>query len=82
QLRKECNKEAKMNERAPMTKLKWNILGIVFCLLLVTILFRVKHKEDHFDKLGKENLHEVLHVPSSNRRNTSIQSKGGGEGGD
>ncbi|MCD7466482.1 Pollen receptor-like kinase 3 [Datura stramonium] len=65
-----------------MSKLKWIILGIVVCLLFVTILFCVKRKEDHFDKFGKENLHEGLHIPSLNRRNTNIQSKRGGGGGD
>ncbi|MCD7451358.1 Pollen receptor-like kinase 3 [Datura stramonium] len=79
QLGKECNKETKKDEGAPMPDLKWIILAIVACLLLVAILFRAKRKEDHFDKLGKENLDEGLHVPSSNRRTTSIQSKGGGD---
>ncbi|XP_016462155.1 pollen receptor-like kinase 3 [Nicotiana tabacum] len=79
QLGKECNKGKENNtfQRAPMSKLKWIILGLVVSLLLITILFKAKRKEDHFDKLGKENLDEGLHVSSSNRKNTSIHSKGG-----
>ncbi|KAK4343339.1 hypothetical protein RND71_036433 [Anisodus tanguticus] len=77
QLGKECNEETKKNQGAPMSKLKWIIFGIVVSLLLVTILFRAKRKEDHFDKLGKENLDEGLYVASTNRKSMSIQSKGG-----
>ncbi|KAK6774513.1 hypothetical protein RDI58_029752 [Solanum bulbocastanum] len=76
-LGKECNKGINKTQGAPMSKLKWIILGIVVSLLLMTILFRVKRKEDHFDKLGKENLDEGLHVGNSIRKSTSIHSKGG-----
>ncbi|XP_015060748.1 pollen receptor-like kinase 3 [Solanum pennellii] len=76
QLGKEC-KEMNKTQSAPMSKLKWILLGIVVCILLVTILFRVKRKEDHFDKLGKENLDDGLHVASSIRKSMSIHSKGG-----
>lgn len=76
QLGKEC-KEMNKTQSAPMSKLRWILLGIVVCILLVTILFRVKRKEDHFDKLGKENLDEGLHIASSIRKSMSIHSKGG-----
>ncbi|CAN4094547.1 unnamed protein product [Withania somnifera] len=75
-LGKECNKETKKTRGAPMFNLKWIILGIVVGILLVTILLRVRRKEDHFDKLAKENLDEGLHVASSNRKSFSIQSMG------
>lgn len=76
QLGKECIKETKKSRGAPMSKLKWILLGIVVSLLLVMILFRVKRKEDHFDKLGKENLDEGLHVASSNRKSSSLNISG------
>ncbi|XP_060210001.1 pollen receptor-like kinase 3 [Lycium barbarum] len=79
QLGKECNKgDTPQPQGTPWFNLKWIILAIVVSLLLVTILFRAKRKEDHFDKLGKENLDEGLHVASSNnRKSMSIRSKGG-----
>ncbi|CAN4096510.1 unnamed protein product [Withania somnifera] len=76
QLGKECNKETKETQGAPKFTLKWIILAIVVSLLLGAILFRVRRKEDRFDKLGKENLDEGLHVTSLNRKSLRIQSKG------
>lgn len=52
---------------------KWVILGVVVVLLLLTVLFKVKRKEENFNVLGKENLDEVVsvHIPSANRRSMS-----------
>ncbi|CDP03056.1 unnamed protein product [Coffea canephora] len=52
---------------------KWVILGVVVALLLMTIFFKAKQKEDHFDVLAKENIDDIVEVrvPSSNRRSTS-----------
>ncbi|KAK4391889.1 Pollen receptor-like kinase [Sesamum angolense] len=52
---------------------KWVILGVVVTVLLVTILFKAKKKEENFRVLGKENLDDVVQVrvASINRRTGS-----------
>ncbi|EPS68284.1 receptor-like protein kinase 3 [Genlisea aurea] len=68
---------------------KWVILGVVVGILLVTILFKAKKKDDDFTMLRKENLDEVIqvNVPSTVRRSASSRrgsfsgSRRGNDGG-
>ncbi|XP_075502112.1 pollen receptor-like kinase 3 isoform X2 [Primulina tabacum] len=57
---------------------KWIFLGIVAALLLVTVIFRARRKDNNFRVLGKENLDEEvqIHTPSSNMRSLSSSRKG------
>ncbi|XP_073031875.1 pollen receptor-like kinase 3 [Primulina eburnea] len=57
---------------------KWIILGIVAALLLVTVIFRARRKDNNFRVLGKENLDEEvqIHTPISNIRSLSSSRKG------
>ncbi|PIN11269.1 Serine/threonine protein kinase [Handroanthus impetiginosus] len=68
------DKANEANESGSMTK--WVILAVVVAVLLVTILFKAKKKDENFTVLGKENLDEVVqvHVPSTNRRSMSSSS--------
>ncbi|KAL8498260.1 hypothetical protein ACS0TY_021547 [Phlomoides rotata] len=60
---------------------KWVVLAVVVAMLMVTIMFRAKKKDqESFRVLGKENVEEVVqvHVPSSmNRRSSSSNRRGG-----
>ncbi|XP_027068638.2 pollen receptor-like kinase 3 [Coffea arabica] len=80
-LQKDCNQTPPDDEMSPSgtdddsegSGTKWVILGVVVALLLMTIFFKAKQKEDHFDVLAKENIDDIVEVriPSSNRRSTS-----------
>ncbi|KAL2458405.1 Pollen receptor-like kinase 3 [Abeliophyllum distichum] len=76
---KECKPQATTDESQASSGTKWVILTVVVAVLLVTILFKAKHKDDDFDIRGKENLDEVVQVHKrggSNRRMLSSSRKG------
>ncbi|XP_009598283.1 pollen receptor-like kinase 3 [Nicotiana tabacum] len=75
QLGREC-KAAASGEKSEGSSIKWIIIGLVVVLLLVAIFFKTKRKEDHFEKLEKENLDESvkLNIPSSNKRSMSLRN--------
>ncbi|KAL7194028.1 hypothetical protein ACSBR2_025638 [Camellia fascicularis] len=91
---KECTKQAAVDNGQdeveappPMNKSTtgWVVIGLIGFVLLLTIFFRSKQREDRFDRLGKENLDEIVEVRirSSNRRSSvdsSLSQKGGGGG--
>ncbi|CAK9149477.1 unnamed protein product [Ilex paraguariensis] len=70
--------ENKPEESENSSNAKWVILGLVVAVLLLTLAFKTKRKEDNFNMLGKENLDEVVqvHIPSTNRRSMSASQKG------
>ncbi|KZV15105.1 receptor-like protein kinase 3 [Dorcoceras hygrometricum] len=83
---KQCKVEDSLTTSEPKqsgSSAKWIILGIVAALLLVTIIFRYRKKDDNFRVLGKENLDEEvqIHTPSSsNMRSLSSSRKGTSSG--
>ncbi|XP_059318426.1 pollen receptor-like kinase 3 [Lycium ferocissimum] len=75
QVGRECN-AATSGEKPEGSSTKWIIIGLVVFVLLVAIFFRAKRKDDHFEKLEKENLDEAVkvHIPSSNKRSMSTHT--------
>ncbi|CAA3012891.1 pollen receptor-like kinase 3 [Olea europaea subsp. europaea] len=57
---------------------KWVVLSVVIALVVVTIAFKAKRKEDDFRMLGKENLDEAVqvHIPSSMKKRNLSSRKG------
>ncbi|CAI9780374.1 unnamed protein product [Fraxinus pennsylvanica] len=57
---------------------KWVVLSVVVALLVVTIAFKGKRKEDDFQMLGKDNLDETVqvHIPSSMKKRNLSSRKG------
>ncbi|KAK4372827.1 hypothetical protein RND71_008211 [Anisodus tanguticus] len=75
QVGREC-KAASSGKKNTGLSTYWIIIGLVVVVLLVVIFFRAKSKDDHFEKLEKENLDEAvkMHIPSSNKRSMSTRT--------
>ncbi|TMW90091.1 hypothetical protein EJD97_016212 [Solanum chilense] len=73
QIGRECNAVTSGERSESSGSTKWIIVGLVVVLLLVSILFKSKRKDDHFEKLEKENLDEAVKV-HLNKRSMSTRT--------
>ncbi|KAF3657958.1 putative polygalacturonase-like [Capsicum annuum] len=76
QIGRECKPAASVEKSEGSGNTKWIIIGLVVVLLLVVIFFKAKRKDDHFEKIEKENLDETvkMHIQSSNYRSMSTRT--------